>query len=214
MQVLNRRRIAIALLVLGVLLLIYGVYILIGLLWSKKQTAQQQAGQPQVQIVQRTPPHTPTTLAMPTTVQGTSTGLDVQNSKVPALGESLRRAESVVSRMGSGTSQDGFLGYDDVMMDGTYKFREYLKAERASMRGQHPPSGPLYGITTRTISSNVAEGTAESPKIVIKIQAQKTEDAGDRAKPTKISYFEAKIAFVKQANGTYLVDEIAVTPID
>jgi len=214
MEIFNRRRIAIFLLALGVLLLIYGAWILAGLLWPKRPGAQQPAAPAQIEIVQRAPAHTPTTIALPTNVQGTSTLLDVQNAKVPALSESVRRAESVVSRMGSGTSQDGFLGYDDVMMDGTYRFREYLVQEKARMIGSHPAGGPLYGVTTRVVSSSVTEGTAESSRIAVTIQAQKAEDAGDRSKPTGISYIQAKVVFLKQSNGNHLVDEITFAPIE
>jgi hypothetical protein len=214
MEFFNRRRIAIFLLVLGILLLIYGLWILFGLLWPKKPTAQQPTGPGQVQIVQRAQPHVPTTLALPTTVQGTSTALDIQNAKVPALSESIRRAESVVSRMGSGTSQDGFLGYDDVMMDGTYKFRDFLAKEKSKMRELHPATGPTYGVTTRTVSSSVIDGSATSSRIMVRVQAQKAEDAGDRAKPTSITYFEATVTFLKQANNSFLVDEMTFAPVN
>ena len=211
MEIFNRRRIAIALLILGLLLLAFGLWILIGLLWPKQPT--QQAGQPQLQIVQQQQVRQPKTLAMPTNVQGTSTAVQVQQANVPALQEAVRRAESVVSRMGSGTSQDGFLGYDDVMMDGTSRFRNYARSEQNRMRAEHPATGQLYGLTTRVVASKVTEGKEGDNKLVIMIQAQKAEDAGDRAKPTSVSYEEAKVTLLKQADGTYLVDVVIITPI-
>ena len=210
-MILNRRRLALFLIGFGILLLAFGIWILAGMLWPKKPADT--TGNREPQAVQRDIKPQPQTIALVPKVQGTSTAEQVGAQKVSALQEAKRTAESVVSRMGSGTSQDGFLGYDDAMQNGTASFQEYLKAEQGSLRAQHPSAGALYGITTRVIASSITEGSEGDAKVVVKVQAQKVEDAGDRSKPTNISYEEVNVTFQKQLNGQYLVNDIRFAPV-
>lgn len=203
---------AIILIILGLLLLGFGIWTLVGIFWPKPSpTAEQQR---QLQAVQReTTKPASKILAMPTTVQGTSTAEQVSGQKAPPVQEAIRRAESVLSRSGSGTNQDGFLGFNDAMQDGTLRFQNYLKSEQQRLMAQYPAAGQIYGMTTRIVSSSLAQGKEGDDKIVVKIQAQKVEDAGDRSKPTKVSYEEATVTLLKQAGGNYLVDEMLIGPV-
>ncbi|MDD5438024.1 MAG: hypothetical protein PHC70_02665 [Patescibacteria group bacterium] len=206
----DRRRMALFLIGFGVLLLAFGIWILAGMLWPKKPADT--TGNREPQAIQRDIKPQPQTIALVPKVQGTSTAEQVSAQKVSDLQEAKRMAESVVARMGSGTSQDGFLGYDDAMQSGTSNFQAYLKAEQANLRAQHPISGPLYGITTRAVASSVTEGDEGSDKIVVKVQSQKVEDAGDRSKPTNIIYEVATVTFQRQPGGRYLVSDIRFSP--
>lgn len=211
MPILNRRRMAIVLIVLGLLLLGFGIYTLVGIFWPKQSSTAEQ--QRQLQAIQReTAKPAPKTIEMPTTVQGTSTAEQVNAQQAPPLQDAIRRAESVLSRSGSGTNQDGFLGFNDAMQDGTTRFQNYLKGEQQGLIVQYPAAGQVYGMTTRIVSSNLVQGKEGDDKIVIKVQAQKVEDAGDRSKPTNISYIEASITLLKQPGGSYLVDEMSISP--
>lgn len=201
---------ALVLIILGLLLLGFGVWVLVGMFWPKGTTAP---GNREPQAIQRDIKPAPRTIALSTNVQGTSTAEQSGQIAVSPLSEAKRRAESVVSRMGSGTSQDGFLGYEDVMLDGTANFQTYLRAEQAKLKSLHPASGPLYGVTTRVVASNVDQGQEGDEKVVIKVQAQVVEDAGDRSKSTKVSYEDVLVTFQKQAGGQYLVDQIVITPV-
>ncbi|MDD2785891.1 MAG: hypothetical protein PHS79_03290 [Patescibacteria group bacterium] len=207
-MLLNRRRIALVLIVLGLLLLGFGAWILVGLLWPK--TPGDQTANREPQIVQRDTQPQPRTIALPTTVQGTSTG--ALTGEVSSIQDSLRKAGSVVSRMGSGTNQDGFLGYNDAMSDGTVSFRSYLTNEQRRLVEGHPLSAGLYGMTTRVVASSVVSGTEGAASIVVKVQSQKVEDAGDRSKPTNVSYEESTVTLLKQTDGAYLVDAMSVAP--
>jgi hypothetical protein len=208
MPIFDRRRMALSLIIFGVLLLAFGIWILAGMIWPKKPSD----GTREPQAIQRDIKPQPQTIALQPKVQGTSTAEQVSTQQVSQFAEAKRRAESVVSRIGSGTSQDGFLGYDDAMQDGTASFQNYLKAEQNSLRTQHPASGPLYGITTRAIASSIIEGKDGDEKVVMKVQAQKVEDAGDRSKPTNVSYEDVQVTFQKQPGGKYLVDDIRFSP--
>ena len=211
MPILNRRRMAIVLIVLGLLLLGFGIWTLVGIFWPKQSTTEEQ--QRQLQAVQReNAKPAPKTLEMPTTVQGTSTAEQVNAQKAPPLQDAIRRAESVLSRSGSGTNQDGFLGFNDAMQDGTSRFQNFLKSEQQRLIAQHPATGQIYGMTTRIVSSSLVQGKEGDDKVVIKVQAQKVEDAGDRSKPTNVSYIEAAITLLKQSGGGYLVDEMSIGP--
>lgn len=201
---------AFVLIILGLLLLGLGVWILIGMFWPKGTTTP---GNREPQAVQRDLKSAPRTIALSTTIQGTSTAEQANQQIVSPFQEAKRRAESVVSRMGSGTSQDGFLGFEDVMQDGTTNFQGYLRTEQARLKALHPASGPLYGITTRVVASSVDQGQEGDEKVVIKVQAQVVEDAGDRSKSTKVSYEDVLVTFQKQAGGQYLVDQILITPV-
>lgn len=211
MPILNRRRLALFLILLGLLLLGFGAWILIGMLWPKTPGAP---GNREPQAIQRDTKPQPRTIALPPSVQGTSTALQAGDLKVSTLQEGRRRAESVVSRMGSGTSQDGFLGYEDAMQDGTPDFQNYLSRELAALKSLHPSTGTLYGITTRVISSKILSGKQGDDEIMVLVQTQKVEDSGDRAKPTNVVYEDATVTLLKQSNGTYLVSRIAFKPAD
>lgn len=207
-MLLNRRRVALTLIVLGLLLLGFGVWILVGMLWPKNPGDQTANREPQ--IVQRDTQSQPRTISLPTSVQGTSTGASA--GKVSSIQDALRKAASVVSRIGSGTNQDGFLGYNDAMTDGTLNFNAYLAGEQKRLVDEHPITGGLYGITTRVVATNVVSGTEGSETIVVKVQSQKVEDAGDRAKPTGVSYQESTVTLLRQSDGMYSVEAMIVAP--
>lgn len=165
-----------------------------------------------VQIVDR--PVEPQTYALPTTVQGTSTAPQVLEQRSFSEQDVLLKAEAVVSRMGSGTSQDGFLGYMDVMIDGTPSFRSHLEDQRRQTMERYPATGPLFGITTITASKDLIEGKIGNDKLVVKVLSVRYEDAGDRTKPIVTYNQESLVTLLKQADGSYLVSNVTTEKMD
>lgn len=212
MQLLTRRRMALFLIILGLVFLIIGAYFLIKLLWPEARPSSVVDQPRDVQIVDR--PVEPQTYALQTTVQGTSTAPQVLEQRSFSEQDVLLKAEAVVSRMGSGTSQDGFLGYLDVMIDGTPSFRAYIDRERARMMEQYPSSGQLLGLTTITASKSLSEGKIGDNQLVVKVLSVRYEDAGDRTKPIVTYNQESLVSLQKQADGSYLVDEVVTKKID
>ncbi|MFA6447679.1 MAG: hypothetical protein WCW31_05540 [Patescibacteria group bacterium] len=200
MQLFNRRVSAVLLIVLGLALLGFGIWIIASMFFSKAPV-QQPANQ--TNVYQKPAPKI---YAAPVTLTGTSTS--PSNAKSSDAQEAVNKASTVVSRFGSGTSADGFLGYSDVMIDGTDNFKTQMLAEQKSMQQAHPVTGPLYGITTRIVSSDVVQGKNGEDKFVVKVSAQKAVDSGDRSKPTLVSYMQYMVMLAKQ-NGTLLVDSIS-----
>jgi len=206
MPLLDRRKTAVILIVIGLIALAFGLWILVSMfLPPQTQTANTPAAGTQLPVTPRVT--APKTLAAPVIVQGTSTA--DANAHGTDLLEAANLASDAVSRMGSGTSQDGFMGYDDVLSFGTDNFRTTVQAEQQSMRKLHPAIGATYGVTTRAVSTKVLDGKNGAVKIVIQVKTQRAEDAGDRSRVTNITYWENVVTLLRQANGKYLVDEIA-----
>jgi cytoskeletal protein RodZ len=117
-------------------------------------------------------------------------------------------ASVIVARIGSGTSREGFRGYADVLVNATSAYQERLKQDRLTMQRLHPVSGSQYGMVSRVVSVNTSKASTGAEKNVFTLQVQKAEDAGNPGQPTKVSYLEATVTFVRQADGSYLVDDI------
>ena len=76
------------------------------------------------------------------------------------------------------------------------------------MRQAHPASGPAYGIVTRVVSTNAGQSVANVDTVVITVQVQQAENAGDPSRPTAISYKQATVSFERQSDQTYLLNGI------
>jgi len=205
MPLLNRRKTAVLLIVVGLVALGFGLWILFGMFWpAKTPTPGYNAEATPLPVTPRAP--VPKTYAAPVIVQGNSTaGEGAHGTDVL---EATNRASDVVGRMGSGSSQSGFLGYEDVLLDGTAKFQAVARKEQQDLRSLYPSAGATYGITTRVVSTDLVEGKNGADKIVIKVKTQKAVDAGDRSQTTGIAYWEYQVTLLRQADGKYLVDEI------
>ncbi|MBI4139315.1 hypothetical protein HY479_04185 [Candidatus Uhrbacteria bacterium] len=117
-------------------------------------------------------------------------------------------AAAIVSRVGSGSSANGFQGYDDVLINATPVFRETLRSRQQEMQRAHPANGPAYGIVTRVVSIDSRAAVSGADIIPFTVQAQQAEDAGNPAQPTRVSYTEVTVTFEKQSDGTYLLDNL------
>lgn len=215
MNLFERRNIAIVLIILGLIALGFGLWLLIGMFWPQGTSTGPNlpAAGNNLTITpgNKTPPRT---ISAPVLVQGTSTpeSPPIQSSD---MREAINFASDAVARMGSGSSQTGFLGYNDVLLMGTTRFQNYVRQEQKDMQTAHPATGPAYGVTTRVVSSKLVEGTDGADKAVVKIQAQTSIDAGDRGNPVSVNYYEYTVTLLRQTSGNYLIDEIlgaAVTP--
>jgi hypothetical protein len=208
----NQRKIlALILIIIGIIAFLFGAWLLYGLLFggSDSDLNLPEAGQ-DLNVTSREV--VPQTYEAPVVIEGDS-NFD-ETARGADLTEAINMANSVVSRMGSGTSQDGFLGYDDVMVDATPKFQAYLASEQLRMANDHPSTGELYGITTRVVSSKVISGANGTDRIVVLVQTQKAIDAGNRAKPTNVIYEEHQVSLLRQVNGEYLIDFIETKSVE
>ncbi len=204
MQTQQRKILAIILILIGLLALGFGLWLLYGMIFgdAENQLDLPQAGN-QLNVTSREVPE-PQTYKAPIVVQGDST-FD-ETARGQDVVEATNRAVFVVGLIGSNTSQSGFLGYSDAMAYSTTRFQEYLRTQQQEMREYHPMDGDLYGITTKVLSSQVLSGENGSQTIVIELQAQVAEDAGDRSRPTKVYYKKFEATMQKQADGRFFMD--------
>ncbi len=213
MNLFQRRNIAIALIIIGLIALGFGLWLLIGMFFPNvtgNEPNLPQAGN-NLTITPGNKPE-PRTIAAPVLVQGTSTP-DSKPIQSSDMREAVNQASDAVARMGSGSSQTGFLGYEDVMLVSTERFSQFAKSEQSRIRTEHPATGPAYGVTTRVVSSKLVEGSEGSAKAVVELQAQRTEDAGDRGKPTAVNYYKYTVTLVRQTSGAYFIDEVVAIAI-
>jgi hypothetical protein len=158
-----------------------------------------------------TAPYIPPSLpVIPTT--GTSAGV---TTPIP---DDLRvlqnQSRIVIERIGSGTSENGFLGYQDVLTQFTANGRTALLAEQRAMQEAHPATGKIYGISTHAAAARLSSGSSGSNEVVIIVEAVQGIDAGDPAHPTSTIAKRADLTFVRQSNGSYLVDRIVWSDLD
>jgi len=212
MNILTRRRIAIILIMIGLLALGIGLYIIVSLFLPQKTTTEPNLPKPGTDMtVTAKPKAEPKVIALPDVVINTSSQAAIKSSS--DVRDAINRASSVVSRMGSGSNQDGFLGYQDAILDATDAFKTYLLKLQSDMKAAHPANGSVYGVTTRVVSADVISGEQGADKIVLKVQTQKAEDMGDRAEPTSITYEEVTVTLLRQSDGSYLVDRVESVPM-
>ncbi|MDF1497548.1 MAG: hypothetical protein P1P90_05845 [Patescibacteria group bacterium] len=206
MQTNQRKIFALILIIIGILAFLLGAWLLYGLLFGKPDSGLNLPGAgTDLNVNSRQIPE-PQTYEAPVALEGDSNFTNT--SKGTDLTEAINLASDTVARIGSGTSQNGFLGYVDAMSAGTPKFQAYLQSEQLKMNQLYPMNGDLYGVTTRSISSKVLDGENGSDQIKVLIQTQKAEDAGDRSKPTNVSYEKHEVTLIRQATGEYLIDFI------
>jgi len=204
MQTQQRKIFAIILIIIGILALGFGLWLLYGMIFggSESQLNLPQASN-QLNVTSREIPE-PQTFEAPILAQGDTT-FD-ETARGQDVVEATNRAIFVAGLIGSGTSQNGFLGYTDAMTYSTARFRDYLRTQQREMQEYHPMDGDLYGITTKVLSSKVLSGENGSQSMVIELQAQVAEDAGNRSKPTKVYYKKIEVTMQKQADGRFFVD--------
>ena len=193
----ERRTKLILLIVAAVILLAIGVYILIQPFLPATTPAQ--------------PPGLPTGPSPTATIPPTAPAAPATPA-APAVPQDVKRMEDlasiVVSRLGSGSSADGFTGYDDVLLNATPAYREILRTEQAALRKAHSATGPAFGISTRVVSVDSRGASSGAREAVIAVEVQRAEDAGNPASPTSVTYKKADVTFQKQADGTDLVASV------
>lgn len=145
---------------------------------------------------------------------GVKTKIETPPAVQPDIKELSDRAAIFAERVGSGSSQDGFRGYDDVMLEATPAFRETLNARRQELVRAHPAAGALYGLVTRVVSVDNKQAVSGADIIPFIMQIQEAEDLGDPAKPTRVSYSELSLLFEKQTDGSYLVAGLSKKPLE
>lgn len=129
-----------------------------------------------------------------------------QPSEADRLAGLEYQARAAVERIGSGSNQNGFLGYADLLVDSTDKFKSELNRLQAEMQAAHPPKGALYGVSTRAASSQIRDGRFGDDTLKAEVQAVQTYDAGNPRQPTGTAAKRVFVTFAKQADGKYLID--------
>lgn len=192
----KRTKLAIVILV-GLLLLLLGLYIFLSPILEERRALQPPPLPSSVTPVITPTPKPPTPAPQPTPaapVTPETNGLKILEN----------RARNVVERIGSGTSENGFLGYQDALLDATSAGQAALKAEQSRMQAAHPANGPLYTISTRAITSNATKGAFGDATIVFTVDAIQTVNGGTASQTTLTK--RITVTFAKQSDGSYLVD--------
>lgn len=208
MKTIQRRILAIIMIIIGLVAFIFGAWLLWGLLFGGGESRLPElpeAGK-DMAVTERDVPE-PKTYEAPVMIEGESEFDELATAS--DLTEARNLAVDTIARIGSGTSQDGFLGYEDAMNSATPKLQAFLRSEQLKMKKEFPTEGELYGITTRVIASDVLEGGNGDDRLVIAIQTQKAIDKGNRAEPVEIVYEKHEVTLLRQADGEYLVDYIS-----
>jgi hypothetical protein len=142
-------------------------------------------------------------------VVGSATGTPIRELTDAERLRSLEyRARVAVERVGSGSSQSGFLGYSDLAIDSTESFKAELKRLQDEMRSAHPMTGPTYGVSTRAASSQIRDGLFGADVLTSEVQAIQTYDAGNPRQPTGTAAKRVFVVFAKQPDGAYLIDSM------
>lgn len=200
----ERRTKLLLLILIGLLLLLIGLYFLLSPFLRQRGGLAPPAPTP-------TAPYVPTpsqpTPGGPVPVP-TATGTAVAPSVSAEQRVLENRARAAVERIGSGSSRDGFLGYQDVLTEMTEAGRTALLAEQQRMREAHPASGPMYGITTRGVSSALSQGKIGDQSLVVRVEAIQSVDAGNPRAPVEMKGKRVDVTFLRQGNGSYLIEKL------
>ena len=202
----ERRTKLLLIILLGLLLLLLGLYFLLSPFLAQRQAQAPAGAKPATPLVTATGGKANTGGQPPTIGNAPVTaGTAPVNCDLRTL---ENRARSAVERIGSGTSGDGFLGYDDALLQLTDAGRAALLAEQAKLRQDHPAAGPTYGLSTRAISAKATEGAMGDASIMVQVQAIQRIDAGVPNQPVATQGKSVKVTFQKQADGSYLIDSL------
>ncbi len=203
MTYMQKRTKLLLLIILGLLLLVLGVLLFISpILEERRRSSPQPPSLPERVM--------PSTSAEPSSVVP-STGVLAITVPTPEENQTRileNRARGVVERLGSGSSETGFLGYADVSSDMTSAGAAALAIERSALQQQHPATGPRFGLATRSVSARIVEGKSGEPRLMVSVEAIQQQDGGDPSRPSKAVAKRANVTFIKQPNGGYLIDRV------
>jgi hypothetical protein len=207
------RRTKLALLILvGLLLLLLGLYLLLSPFLPARQTAQPPALPGSVQ------PYSLGGVNKGTKGQGGASPIATGTAAVtPESNSQLvieNNARTIVERVGSGTSGNGFLGYQDALLSMTASGQTTLLAEQQRMQQIYPAKGPAFGISTHAVSSHLTDGHSGDARLSVTVQAVQTQDSGVPSLPQKTLGKQIIVSFVKQSDGRYLVDSLVWSDIE
>lgn len=174
--------------------------------------------QPLFKTVQQ-PPNVPNEVTPTTNLPSTSTQqIPVGGGAAVTVSQDVKALEDLakkfVVRVGSGSSSDGFTGYDDMLINANASERIKLKSEQSALVTAHPARGPLYGMTTRFISIFTVSAQAGAANMTFRLTTQFNQDAGNPDQPTSVSYRDATVTFERQPDGTYLVSDLVWKDIE
>ncbi len=194
----TRRSKILILIIVGILLLLLGLYIFF------RPFLVQRTGPPaQPPTPAGGTPYVPSAPAQgQPTAGGATTTQPAQADDLLALEHA---AKAAAGRVGSGSNENGFLGYQDEYYDATPSYRATLLSDMAAMQKLHPATGPLYSISTFAASAS-SNDTYGDPTIVMQVQARQTVTAGNAAPVTTSK--KVDVTFQRQSDGSYLVDDI------
>lgn len=205
-----QKRTKIALVILfGLLLLLLGLWIFFQPVIEQRRAAQPPELTGGTPLVGR---GTPQPTGTPTQPAATTTPPVV--APVDPMNALRNRAKAVVEQMGSGSNQNGFRGYIDAMGEMTTAGRVDASQQQAAQQKEHPTDGPTYTLSTRAVSSAVKEGKIGDLKIVINAEVIQTVNAGLAGATPTSSALRASVTFMRQADGTYLIDGVTWEKID
>lgn len=199
----QRRTIAISLIVLGALGLIAALWWFVIPLFRKNQPTQQPPP-----IVVNTP-----TNGAPSTITPTTPPLKPVDPNSPA--EKERQAQERLKQQASEfvvlaetyANTDEFDSLREAGLRATKDLQDFLLKQRAALIAAHPRFGPSWGQTTRAIATRIISGipilSSEKAEVVVQVQHETGSVDGER----KTSYEEVTVSFQK-SNSAWIAARI------
>lgn len=196
-----QKRTKLALIIIaGLLLLLLGVYLLLSPYLAQRKASAPPAPTSNIPYVAGPKVAVPASTSTPVVAPLSSADLQLRVIE--------DRAKATVERIGSGSSESGFLGTQDVIADMTPNGAAEIIAAQQLLQKAHPASGPAFGISTRAVSSKAESGKIGDATIIVSVDAIQYEDAGTPSKPTKTQAKRIKATFQRQSSGGYLIDHL------
>ena len=196
----DRRTRLLLVIVLGLILLGIGIWIFLQPILQSAAPAAQPPALP-TNITPTEQPFTPP-VHQSTTTAPTATAPTPQSGLLALENQAASDAAS----MGTGTSENGFQGYADLYTSATANGKAALQAAAQAMQTAHPPTGPLYGITTVAPTPRILSGNYGDASLTVTMDVLESVDNGNPANASKPTQHLVTITFVKQADGSYLLD--------
>jgi len=206
----NKKKMVLGLVIVAVILLLFGIYMLLTLFFSDtfsdigslklpgKGTSLSVNGRDK-----------PVVLEAKTVIKTSTSTIDQEMIlEKQKLQDVVNVASDVVARIGSGSNQDGFRGYNDVLLSVDQGYRDILLKKQEDVIKKYPLEKGFMEMITRVLVKNVLIGSIGDNVIKIKLQGQYTEDDGEINNPYLVQYKEYVVIMKKQSNDKYFVSQI------
>jgi len=212
----NKKKMVLLLVLVAVILLLFGIYMLLNLFFPDTFNTSNGLNLPKKGTsLSVNSKKKPVVLEAKTVLKTVTTTKDIEASKKKQLLQDvINTATDVVARIGSGSNQDGFRGFSDVLLNVDSVYKKVLLDRQKKMLKKYPVEKGFLEMRTKVLIWRVVSGSVDSDLITISIQTQYTEDTGDISNPTLVQYKKYLVSMKKQDSGNYLVSNIEESVLD